>query len=549
MIIKSSYVATIPETDVLSFLFDDLGSKPDTPLFIDSLYPTKRVTSNEAKTLTRKFGKGLQKIAGINVGDVVMVCAGNSIFFPIAFLGTLCAGGIFTGVNPASTVGEIAYQMRLSEAKIIITDAKRLPSVLKAANDVGLPSTAIYLFDHGKDPIAQQHNMTFVDLTKHGELDWHDIYKDDAPNRTAVLNFSSGTTGMPKGCMVSHRNLVANCVQVMVADDAANARNGKVDNAGEVHCAYVPLYHAMGLVSFCIVNVKRRCSTIVISEFSLKALLDVIGCFRVTYLLLVPPVAVQLIKSTELSNSDLSSIKLVLCGAAPLGKETSEQLETIFYPNIVRARQGWGMSEATCTVTLFARDEYDPTCAGVGYLAANMEAKIVGDDGKELGYGEKGEALLRGPNIFQGYWKNDAASKEAWTEDGWLKTGDYVVVQKNGMFAVVDRKKELIKVKGYQVAPSELESQLLESDDVKDCAVIRVIREGREYPQGHIVPSRGGVTAQTIMDFMAKKLSPHKQLAGGIVFTSAIPKSPSGKILRRLIKDPFEKSAIRQHKL
>jgi 4-coumarate--CoA ligase len=151
--------------------------------------------------------------------------------------------------------------MRLSEAKIIITDAKRLPSVLNAANDVGLPSTAIYLFDHGKDPIAQQPNMTFADLTKHGELDWHDIYRDDASNRlgsssrtytlifnqnprTAVLNFSSGTTGMPKGCMVSHRNLVANCVQVMVADDAANARNGKVDNAGEVHCAYVPLYHA-----------------------------------------------------------------------------------------------------------------------------------------------------------------------------------------------------------------------------------------------------------------------------------------------------------------
>ncbi|KFY53401.1 hypothetical protein V496_07663 [Pseudogymnoascus sp. VKM F-4515 (FW-2607)] len=534
MIIKSPYFATIPETDILSFLFDDLDSQPDIPLFIDSQYPTKLVTSHEAKTLTRKFGMGLQKIAGINPGDVVMVCAGNSILFPLAFLGTLCAGGIFTGVNPASTVGEIAYQLRLSEARVIITDPKRLPSVLKAAIEVGLPSTAIYLFDHGQESIAQQTRTTFADLTKHGELDWHDVYGYDAANRTAVLNFSSGTTGMPKGCMVSHGNLVANCVQVMVADDAAKSRNQKVGNPEEVHCAYVPLYHAMGLVSFCVVNIKRRCSTVVMSEFSLPALLDVIRRFRVTYLLLVPPVAVQLIKSAELSNSDLSSIDLILCGAAPLGKETSEQLENIFYPNIVRARQGWGMSEATCTVTLFAPDEYDPTCASVGYLAANMEAKIVGDDGEELGYGEKGEALIRGPNIFQGYWKNSTASKEAWTEDGWLKTGDYVVVEPNGMFAVVDRKKEFNQG---------------QSEDVKDCAVIRVIREGREYPQGHIVPSRIGVTAQTIMDFMAKKLSPHKQLTGGIVFTNAIPKSPSGKILRRFLKDPFKKSAIRQNKL
>jgi long-subunit acyl-CoA synthetase (AMP-forming) len=177
------------------------------------------------------------------------------------------------------------------------------------------------------------------------------------------------------------------------------------------------------------------------SKFSLVSLLDAIQKHRVTYLLVVPPVAVLLIKSPLLSQYDLSSVKFLLCGAAPLGKDTSTALEKVFSANGAHTRQGWGMTEATCSVTIFAPDEFDPTHAGVGYLVPNMQAKILTDEGKEAGYGEEGEALLRGPNIFRGYHRNETATKEAWTEDGWLKTGDYVVVKPNGLFSVVDRKK------------------------------------------------------------------------------------------------------------
>jgi 4-coumarate--CoA ligase len=200
------------------------------------------------------------------------------------------------------------------------------------------------------------------------------------------------------------------------------------------------LNELVGLLNFCILNVQRDCTTVIMSKFSLALLLQAIQRFRIMYLLLVPPVAVSLIKSPLARQYDISSIKFLLCSAAPLGSDTSKQLEDIFKGNTVRSRQGWGMTEATIAITLFAPDESDPTHSGVGYLVANIQAKIV-DEGKEVGYGEEGEALIRGPNIFKGYYKNPIATEEAWTKDRWPKTGDYVVVQENGLFSVVDRKK------------------------------------------------------------------------------------------------------------
>ncbi|KAF7554278.1 hypothetical protein G7Z17_g3027 [Cylindrodendrum hubeiense] len=321
------------------------------------------------------------------------------------------------------------------------------------------------------------------------------VKDDDVVLITAVLNFSSGTTGNPKACMITHRNLVANSEQTLHLDHMAKMRQSDPDltTTQDVHCAYVPFYHAIVLM---------------------------------------------LVKSHLLSSYDVSSIKTLLCGAAPLQPELSAQLETIFSAGKAHTRQGWGMSEATMAVTLFAPDEFDPSHKSVGYIVPNVQIKIINDDGREMGYDEEGEALIQGPNIFKGYYKNPTATKEAWTEDGWLKTGDIVTFQSNGLLTIVDRKKELIKVKGFQVAPSELEGHLLQHQGVKDCAVIRVDRDGQEHPQAHIVRTGEDVTTQSILAFMDKRLSTHKRLTGGIIFTDAIPKSPSGKVLRRMLKDP-----------
>ncbi|KAI4132747.1 MAG: hypothetical protein LQ347_002481 [Umbilicaria vellea] len=407
------------------------------------------------------------------------------------------------------------FLLRLSEAKFVFTDAERLPLVKRAVQEVGLPAESVYLLEGNGDAPSVE------DLLVYGKLEWERLDQlEDLERRIAVLNFSSGTTGMPKACMISHGNLVANSEQSRHLDDVARDRRQDPSYAMKnIHCAYLPFFHA---------TIHR---------------------YRITYLVMVPPIAVLLIKSPLISQYDISSVQFLLCGAAPLGKETTMQLEKLFQANNAVVRQGWGMSEVTCSATLFAPDEHDPEHSAVGYLCANMEAKVVADDGREVGYGEKGEAVLRGPNVFQGYFKDPNATRESWTEDGWLKTGDYVVVQPNGLFSVVDRKKELIKVKGFQVAPSELESHLLDCPLVNDCAVTRVMRNGAEHPQAHVVPTSRNVTADAIHQFMEPRVSAHKQLTGGIVFTDTIPKSPSGKILRRLIKDPHADGAAARARL
>ncbi|KAF5540171.1 4-coumarate ligase [Fusarium mexicanum] len=191
-------------------------------------------------------------------------------------------------------------------------------------------------------------------------------------------------------------------------------------------------------------------------------------------------------------------------------------------------------------VTLFAPDEFDALHTGVGYLVPNMEIKIVKDDGQLAGYDEEGEALIRGPNTFKGYYRNPEASRDS-LEGGWLKTGDIVMMDKTGLLKIVDRKKELIKVKGFQVSPSEIEGVLLENEHVIDCAVIRVIRDGQEHPQAFVVPGDDKVTVTAIKEFLEARLAAYKQPTGDIIFVDAIPKSPSGKILRRMLQQSASK--------
>ncbi|KAF5965920.1 hypothetical protein FBULB1_11978 [Fusarium bulbicola] len=191
-------------------------------------------------------------------------------------------------------------------------------------------------------------------------------------------------------------------------------------------------------------------------------------------------------------------------------------------------------------VTLFAPDEFDALHTGVGYLVSNMEIKIVKDDGQLAGYEEEGEALIRGPNIFKGYYRNPEASRDT-LESGWLKTGDIVMMDKSGLLKIVDQKKELIKVKGFQVSPSEIEGVLLENEHVIDCAVIRVIRDGQEHPQAFVVPADDKITVKAIKEFLEARLAAYKQPTGGIIFVDAIPKSPSGKILRRMLQQSASK--------
>ncbi|KAK0370746.1 hypothetical protein CLIM01_11904 [Colletotrichum limetticola] len=538
MIFSSKYQIDIPQVDVLSYVFGTSPPNGDLPIFVDAEKPAQSLRKSEFETCVKKLAGGLRQTLGIQNDDVVLAYTENSAWYPVIILGAICAGGIFTGANPGYTEAELTHQLIVSGAKCIFTDAIRLTTALQAARSAGIPKESVVLVDNKGRPRHDRWRTMQKLLAE--PYSWEAISDPlILAEKVAVLNFSSGTTGKPKACMITHRNLVANAEQTLHLDRVSDLRaKDQGSSTHNVHCAFLPLYHASGLMTYCVVNVRRSCTTVTMRKFSLELLLSTIQGFRVTHLLLAPPVVVMLLKSNLLSRYDVSSVRSMFCGAAPLQPELSKRLEQVFSGGQARSRQGWGMSEATMAVTLFAPDEFDPLHKGVGYILPNMQMKIVNDDGREVGSNEEGEALIRGPNVFKGYYKNPSASEEAWTKDGWLKTGDIVSIQESGLLTILDRKKELIKVKGFQVAPAELEGHLLEHEGVKDCAVIRVEREGQEHPQAHVVPKDNSVTAESIVEFMNSRLSAHKRLTGGIVFTEAIPKSASGKILRRLLQDP-----------
>jgi len=253
---------------------------------------------------------------------------------------------------------------------------------------------------------------------------------------------------------------------------------------------------------------------------------------------LVPPIVVAIAKSPLTRKYDLSSIRKVLSGAAPLGREQSLEFERIWPNGQVNLKQGWGMTEVTCGGL-----SWDPNMrsdsASVGELMANCEAKIMNDDGTaEVPRGEHGEIWIRGPNVMMGYWKNPKATAETLTPDRWLKSGDICYVDSRGYFNIVDRRKELIKVKGNQVAPAELEGVLLEHPAVSDAAVVGVTIEGEELPRAYIVLREGHkAKPDEIAQWISTRVARHKRLAGGVKIIDSIPKNPSGKILRKILRE------------
>ncbi|KAK1851112.1 4-coumarate- ligase [Colletotrichum chrysophilum] len=538
MIFSSRYQIDIPAVDILTYVFGTPALQSDPPLFVDAGKPSKALRKGELETCVKRLAGGLRQTLKLQDDDVVVAFAKNCIWYPVVFLGAICAGGIFSGANSQHTSTEVVEQLSLCGAKFVFTDTERLDKVLEAADAVGLPRSSVILLD-GEDQAATGGFRHIGDLF--GEpLVWQ-VENDTGvlTEKIAALNFSSGTTGKIKACMITHYNFVANSEQTLHLDRMSQARAKESDQTmHDVHCIFSAFSHASGLLTCCVANVRRSCTTVVLPEFRLDTFLGAIQEFRVTHLLLAPPVVVLLLKSDLLSRYDVSSVTSLVCGAAPLQPDVSKRLEKIFNPNKAHSRQGWGMTEATMAVTVFAPDEFDPSHQGVGYLLPNMRLKVVGHDGRDLGYEEEGEAFIQGPNIFKGYYEDPSATRENLTEDGWLKTGDVVKFQRNGLLTIVDRKKEFIKVGGVQVAPAELEGHLLEHELVKDCAVIRVMRNGQECPQAHIVPANETIDVEAIEAFMEHRLAAYKRLTGGVVFTKAIPKSGSGKILRRLIQDP-----------
>jgi len=474
--------------------------------------------------------RGLQQ-AGLKKGETVAVWLPNSIEYIVAFHGAIMAGGVLTTLNPIYTASEAAHQFSDAQAVYLVTTPVFLEKVEEAIKLLGRPLRGVYVTAE-KAPAGY---AAFGSLDVGGDPSPVSI----DPGDVCVLPYSSGTTGLSKGTMLTHMNVVANLAQLSVPGVFLEGLppHGPSDTA----VALLPFYHIYGMVVLMNIGMCFGVRLVTMPAFDPGLYLKLLSTYNVTHAYLAPPVALFLAKSPLADAKDFPHLKDIFSGAAPLGPEVTEELKQKF-PNVC-VRQGYGMTELSPVATV---DTVNSKPGSVGYLVPNMVAKVVDPEtGVEVqpgANGATGELWLRGPNVMKGYLGNEKATRETIDSDGFLHTGDICRIDSDGCIFIVDRLKELIKAKGFQVAPAELEALLIGHPEVADVAVIGVPaqkyggREGDgEVPKAFVVPQPGAkLTPASLVAWMTPQVAEYKRLKEATVqFVEAIPKLPSGKILRK----------------
>ncbi|KAF2220754.1 hypothetical protein BDZ85DRAFT_267091 [Elsinoe ampelina] len=549
MPLKSPFQLDIPLTDVLSFVFPPEHTPPDQPVWIDAENTDNCLSPAQLLQWVRRLGAGLDTL-DIKQNEVVMMYSSNHIFVPVVYLGTAGSGRIFSGCNPAYGVNETSFQIENTRAKLILVEPPYLSTVLAAASKSNFPRDRIFLFsDSSCSPSNGVKDWsTFLPSPASPKVkswSWHRMDAHESRTRTAVLNYSSGTTGLPKGVMISHQNIIANVCQSLYMRSLTSSKPAPSPSflptksaSSERWLGFLPLYHAYGQLWSITAAAITLTPCFYMRSFSLVPFLSNIQQHKITHIQTAPPVLVMLAKRPETVNFDLSSLQNILCGAAPLSKELQNEVSDRFKLKVV---QTWGMTEVTCS-SLHVPGLLDDRSGSVGHIDPNCEMKLITDDGHEAKTGERGEIHVKGPNICLGYWRNDKATKDTFDEQGFLRTGDVAIADDKGWLWIVDRKKELIKVKGFQVAPAELEAVLLENEDIADAAVVGILDEDghEERPRAYIAlkdSAKGKVKEAEIVKWIDSRVAKHKRLEGGVKFIDEVPKSPSGKIQRKVMRD------------
>ena len=496
----------IPDQDLASFTLARCEELGDKPALIDG--PSGRtITYAELRRQTTALAGALSK-RGIGKGDVVAIYMPNLPEYAVIFHGVLRANATNTTANPLYTEHELAHQLADSGAKMLFTIEAFLETARKAAAEVGLSDIVVVGDSDGDEPTLAEL------LAEGGEAPEPDI---DPEDDLAVLPYSSGTTGLPKGVMLSHRNLVANVLQTgeTIAGDE-----------DDVTLGVLPFFHIYGMTVIMNLGLRNGATIVTMPRFDLDGFLGLIEKHGVTIAYVVPPIALALAKHPAVEGRDLSSLRMIMSGAAPLGEELAKAVaERTGTPTI----QGYGMTELSPVSHVAPVDSQKG--GSIGPPLAGTECRIVDPETGEDA--ERGELWVRGPQVMQGYLNNDEATRETIDGDGWLHTGDVAEMDDEGYYSIVDRLKELIKYKGFQVPPAELEAILITHPSVADCAVIGVPdEEAGEIPKGFIVASGDDVTDDELMAFVAAKVSPQKKIRL-VERIEEIPKSASGKILRR----------------
>ncbi|KOV66432.1 AMP-dependent synthetase [Streptomyces sp. MMG1121] len=492
----------------------------DRPALVDGTDGTT-LTYAQVDRFHRRIAAGLAD-AGVREGDVLALHSPNTIAFPTAFYAATRAGASVTTVHPLATPEEFAKQLGDSGARWIVTVSPLLGTARRAAELAG-GIREIFVCD------SASGHRSLTDMLAGTAPEPHPVI--DPTEDVAALPYSSGTTGVPKGVMLTHRQIATNLAQLEPAAPMA---------PGERILAVLPFFHIYGLTALMNAPLRQGATVVVLPRFDLETFLAAIQNHRITGLYVAPPIVLALAKHPAVAHYDLSSLRYVISAAAPLDAALARACSArLGLPPI---GQAYGMTELSPGTHVVPLDRLHDAPAGtVGRLIAGTEMRIVSldDPDKDLAAGEPGEILIRGPQVMKGYLGRPDATAALIDADGWLHTGDVGHVDADGWLFVVDRVKELIKYKGFQVAPAELEALLLTHPGIADAAVIGAYNDdGNEVPHAFVVrrPTTEDLTENEILLYVAERVAPYKRVRA-ITFIDTVPRAASGKILRRELRE------------
>ncbi|KAJ7149875.1 AMP binding protein [Mycena crocata] len=541
------------------------------PAFIDAPSGTT-ITRAQLLHLSLSFGNGILRSRSLNLarGDTVLIYSPNSLAWPVVLFGAVAAGLRCTLANSAYTSRELAFQYGNSGAKVVLTSEDGLGVVhaMLAESGITKEEAERRIVVLGNDlrwaggPSAPGSPdaaglLRMEDLLAMGQLEREEMFNGSGAQETVYLCYSSGTTGKPKGVETTHQNITT-------LVDIVRATFPRLIAGYDVMLGILPFYHIYGVAKLVHFPLACGCPVVIQPRFDPVKFCAAIQKYRVTTTLVVPPVLVVLARHPAVDKYDLSSLEVLYSGAAPL----ADSLVTAVKERLIANRRGrllrrggrggrvgitqgvYRLTESSATTHLLPMPDADRKVGSIGILLPNLEARIVVDEeGKiDAREGEPGELWLRGKTIMKGYLNNPAATRNAITPEGWFKTGDVATIDHEGLYYIVDRRKELIKYKGFQVPPAELESVLLTHPDIADAAVIGVesVKEATELPRAYVVHAypekvRSAMAkrefANNVLRWMETKVARHKFLRGGVDVVEVVPKSASGKILRRELRE------------